>query len=29
MNSAALYFIPAADLQKAGYGEFVALFETK
>jgi methionine-R-sulfoxide reductase len=27
INSASLYFIPAADLQKSGYGEFVALFE--
>ena len=27
IDSASLYFIPAADLEKAGYGEFVALFE--
>lgn len=28
MNSAALRFIPAADLEKEGYGEYVALFTT-
>lgn len=27
MNSAALRFIPAADLEKEGYGEFVHLFD--
>ncbi len=27
MNSAALRFVPAADLEKEGYGEFVALFK--
>ena len=26
IDSAALYFIPAADLERAGYGEFAALF---
>ena len=29
IDSASLYFIPAADLEKAGYGEFAALFATK
>ena len=29
MNSAAMYFIPAEDLEKAGYGQYAALFETK
>jgi peptide methionine sulfoxide reductase msrA/msrB len=29
MNSAALRFIPREDLEKAGYGEFVKLFERK
>jgi peptide-methionine (R)-S-oxide reductase len=28
INSAALRFIPVADLEAEGYGEFVALFET-
>lgn len=28
MNSASMKFIPAADLQKEGYGEFVRLFPT-
>ena len=27
MNSAAMYFIPASDLEKAGYGQFAALFQ--
>jgi methionine-R-sulfoxide reductase len=27
LNSAALRFIPVADLEKEGYGEFVKLFE--
>ena len=26
MNSAAMYFIPAADLERAGYGQYAALF---
>jgi hypothetical protein len=26
MNSAALRFIPAAELQKQGYGKYVSLF---
>ena len=29
MNSAALYFIPADDLEKAGYGQYAGLFEAK
>jgi methionine-R-sulfoxide reductase len=29
MNSAALRFIPVADLEKEGYGEFVKLFKNK
>jgi methionine-R-sulfoxide reductase len=29
MNSAALRFIPAEDLEKEGYGEFLQLFENK
>ena len=29
MNSAAMYFIPAEDLEKAGYGQYAALFATK
>jgi len=29
MNSAALRFVPAADLKKEGYGEFAPLFESK
>jgi methionine-R-sulfoxide reductase len=29
MNSAAMYFIPAADLEKAGYGQYAALFTAK
>ena len=29
MNSAALRFIPKGDLEKEGYGEFVALFTQK
>jgi len=29
MNSAALKFIPAKDLEKEGYGEFAALFQKK
>ena len=29
IDSASLYFIPADNLEKAGYGEFVGLFETK
>ena len=29
MNSAAMFFIPAADLEKAGYGQYAALFEGK
>lgn len=29
INSAALRFIPAADLEKEGYGEYAALFEEK
>jgi methionine-R-sulfoxide reductase len=29
IDSASLYFIPAADLEKAGYGEYAALFEKK
>ncbi|MDH3922435.1 MAG: peptide-methionine (R)-S-oxide reductase, partial [Desulfobulbaceae bacterium] len=29
MNSAALRFIPKEDLEKEGYGEFMALFEKK
>lgn len=29
INSAALEFIPKADLEKEGYGEYVVLFETK
>jgi peptide-methionine (R)-S-oxide reductase len=28
INSAAMKFVPVADLQKEGYGEFAALFET-
>ncbi len=28
MNSAAMRFIPAAELQKQGYGQFVSLFQT-
>ncbi len=28
MNSAALRFVPASDLEKEGYGEFSALFDT-
>ena len=27
MNSAALRFIPVADLEKEGYGEYLSLFE--
>jgi len=27
MNSAALKFIPVADLQKAGYGQYMYLFQ--
>jgi peptide-methionine (R)-S-oxide reductase len=29
MNSAAMYFIPAEDLEKAGYGQYAALFQNK
>ncbi len=29
MNSAAMWFIPAEDLEKAGYGKYAALFQTK
>ena len=29
MNSAAMYFIPAEDLEKAGYGQYAALFAGK
>jgi methionine-R-sulfoxide reductase len=29
MNSAAMYFIPAQDLEKAGYGKYAALFQQK
>ena len=29
MNSAAMYFIPAEDLEKAGYGQYAALFAKK
>lgn len=29
LNSAALRFIPAADLEKEGYGEFLSLFQKK
>ena len=29
MNSAAMRFIPVADLQAQGYGEYLALFKTK
>jgi methionine-R-sulfoxide reductase len=29
MNSAAMYFIPAEDLEKAGYGRYAALFAGK
>lgn len=29
MNSAALRFIPVEDLEKAGYGKYLALFETE
>ena len=28
MNSAALRFVPASDLDEEGYGEFSALFDT-
>jgi peptide-methionine (R)-S-oxide reductase len=27
MNSASLKFIPKADLEKAGYGQYVAMFK--
>jgi methionine-R-sulfoxide reductase len=29
MNSAAMYFIPAEDLEKSGYGQYAALFAKK
>jgi methionine-R-sulfoxide reductase len=29
INSASLHFIPKADLEKEGYGEYLSLFETK
>ena len=29
INSAALRFVPAADLEKQGYGDYVSLFESK
>jgi methionine-R-sulfoxide reductase len=29
IDSAALYFIPVADLEKAGYGQYAALFEKR
>ncbi len=29
INSAALHFIPAEDLEKQGYGEYLGLFEKK
>ena len=29
LNSAALRFIPVADLEKEGYGEFIPLFQKK
>ena len=29
MNSAAMWFIPAEDLEKAGYGQYAALFASK
>jgi peptide methionine sulfoxide reductase msrA/msrB len=29
MNSAAMWFIPAEDLEKAGYGQYLDLFEKK